>query len=360
MKRLLLLMVILLLLGAGGAFAWAYRDLHRPVSHQKTGRYIEIQKGSSPSAIVKKLAAEGIIKHEWPLMLYLKGTGKGSTLRAGEYDFPSPISPLNVLARMQRGQQKLDRLTIIEGWTRWDIARAMLEVPQFKLSSEGDALALMNNVSLIQDLDPLAKNLEGYLYPDTYEFAPDTSAADFVEMMVKRFRTVWKPDWSIKALQLNLSPRQVVTVASLIETEAKLPEDRPLVASVIYNRVKGHIPLGVDSSVIYASKLEGKWRNDGKVYQSDLDRRSPYNTRLNTGLPPGPIASPGESSLSAALSPAETDYLYYVREPSRDDGAHNFYSTDRDFEAGVQALRKWERERDQENAKKKAETTPVP
>jgi UPF0755 protein len=135
-------------------------------------------------------------------------------------------------------------------------------------------------------------------------------------------------------------------VASLIETEAKLADERPLVASVIYNRLRKSIPLAVDSTVIYASKLEGKWRNDGKVYKSDVERRSPYNTRIHAGLPPGPISSPGESSLQAALNPSETDYLYYVREPSRDDGAHNFYSNGSDFEAGVQALRKWERERD--------------
>jgi UPF0755 protein len=100
----------------------------------------------------------------------------------------------------------------------------------------------------------------------------------------------------------------------------------------------------VDSTIIYASKLAGKWRDDGRVYKSDVDRRSPYNTRLISGLPPGPIASPGASSLSAALNPAVTDYLYYVREPARDDGAHNFYSKDVDFQRGVEALRKWERE----------------
>jgi len=360
MKRLLLLIFVLGLAASGGLIAWAYADLHRPVSHKKTGQYIEIPKGSSPAAVVKKLASEGIIKHEWPLMLYLKSSGKGSTLRAGEYDFPSPISPLNVLARIQRGQQRLDRLTVIEGWTRWDIARAMLQVPQFGLANEAQALELMNNVTLIRDLDPVATNLEGYLYPDTYEFAPDTSPAQFVEIMVKRFRAVWKPEWTDKALSLSLSPRQVVTVASLIETEAKLPDERPLVASVIYNRLRAHVHLGVDSAVIYASKLEGKWRNDGKVYRSDLDRRSPYNTRLNTGLPPGPIASAGESSLMGALNPAETKYLYYVRNPDRDDGAHNFYSNSRDFEAGVQALRKWEQERDSENALKKSGTSSTP
>ena len=346
MKRIIVVILALTVVAAGVVAAWAYSDLHKAISHHKTGQYIEISKGSSPSAVVKKLASEGIIRHEWPLMLYLKSTGASSTLKAGEYDFPSPISPLNALGRIQRGQRRLNRFTVIEGWTRWDIARAMVKIPELRLTDETEALKLMDDVSLIRDLDPKAENLEGYLYPDTYEFSPETSASDLIGIMVKRFRAVWKPEWSDKAQSLNVSPREVLTVASLVETEAKLADERPLVASVIYNRLRKRIPLAVDSTVIYASKLEGKWRNDGKVYKSDVERRSPYNTRIHAGLPPGPISSPGESSLQAALNPSETDYLYYVREPSRDDGAHNFYSNGSDFEAGVQALRKWERERD--------------
>jgi UPF0755 protein len=225
-------------------------------------------------------------------------------------------------------------------------------VPELKLQTDAQALELMNNVSLISDLDPEAKNLEGYLFPDTYEFSPETTAPELIEMMVKRFRDVWKPDWTERAHSLNFTTRQIVTTASIIETEAKLNEERPLVASVIYNRLKLDIPLAVDSSVIYASKLEGKWRYDGKVYRSDIERRSPYNTRLYSGLPPGPVSSPGESSLKAALNPATSDYLYYVRNPDRNDGAHNFYSNGGEFENGVQALRKWERDRDEENRKK--------
>jgi len=355
MKRLILLIIVVGILAVAGLGFWTYSDLHKPIAHDKTGQYVDIPKGTSPSAIVHKLATEGVIKHEWPLKLYLKVTGKGSTLRAGEYDFPSPISPLGVLARLQQGERRLNRITIIEGWTRWDIARAMAQVPEFGLTSDSQALELMNNVSLISDIDPEAKNLEGYLFPDTYEFSPETTAADLVEMMVKRFRGVWKPDWTQRALSLSFTPRQIVTTASIIETEAKLAEERPIVASVIYNRLKKDIPLAVDSSVIYASKLEGKWRYDGRVYRSDIERRSPYNTRIYAGLPPGPVASPGESSLKAALNPATSDYLYYVRNPDRDDGAHNFYSNGAEFETGVQALRRWERERDEEEARKKRE-----
>lgn len=351
MKRLILLIIVVGLLAAAALSAWTYSNLHKPITHSKSGQYIEIPKGTSPSVIIKTLATEGVIRYEWPLKLYLKLTGKGSTLRAGEYEFPSPISPLGVVAKLQQGERRLDRLTIIEGWTRWDIARAMVQVPQFKLENEAQALELMNNLSLISDLDPVAKNLEGYLFPDTYEFSPETTPADLIEMMVKRFRTVWKPGWTERANSLGFTPREIVTTASIIETEAKLADERPMVASVIYNRLKKDIPLAVDSSVIYASKLEGKWRYDGKVYLSDIQRRSPYNTRIYAGLPPGPVASPGESSLKAALNPATSDYLYYVRNPDRDDGAHNFYSNGADFETGVQALRKWERERDAKSTK---------
>src|SRR5215216_4936608 len=237
MKRLILLIIVVGLLAVAGLGAWTYRDLHKPIIHSKSGQYVEIPKGSSPAAIVRKLAAEGVLKHEWPLKLYLKSTGTGSSLKAGEYDFPSPISPLSVVAKLQQGERRLNRLTIIEGWTRWDIARAMAQVPEFKLTSEAQALELMNNVSLIADLDPEAKNLEGYLFPDTYEFSPETTPAQLIEMMVKRFRAVWKPEWTQQARVLDRTPRQIVITASLIETEAKLATERPLVASVIYNRL---------------------------------------------------------------------------------------------------------------------------
>jgi len=346
MKRILLAIGLLVLLAVSASAVWVYRDLHTPVKHAKHGQYVEIARGSSPASVINKLADEGIIKHKLPLTLYLKLTSNGSQLKAGEYDFPSPISPLGVFARLREGEQRLTRLTIVEGWTRWDIANAMYKIPELQLAEPTSALPLMDNVSLISDLDPKATNLEGYLFPDTYDFPPDTKPAEVIAIMVKRFRKEWKPDWAQRAQVMNLSPREVVTIASLVETEAKLSEDRPLIASVIYNRLNKQIALAVDSTIVYASKLEGKWRYDGKVYKSDVDRRSPYNTRLHSGLPPGPIASPGRSSLEAALNPAQTDYIYYVREPSRDDGKHNFYSNSNDFEAGVRALRNWEQQRD--------------
>src|SRR5919106_5985050 len=164
MKRLIILIIVVGVLAVAGFGGWVYSDLRKPITHAKTGQYIEIPRGSSPSAIISKLTAEGVLKNEWPLRFYLKTTGAGATLKAGEYDFPSPISPLGVLAKLQQGQRRLNRITIPEGWTRWDIAREMIKLPELHLDSEAQALALMDNMSLIRDIDPKATNLEGYLF----------------------------------------------------------------------------------------------------------------------------------------------------------------------------------------------------
>ena len=343
--RALLYLAIFTAIVAAGLAIWIYRDLHAPVIHAKANDYIEITRGSTPDAIANKLVAEGVLQREWPLLLYIRVTGSAKLIKAGEYRFPSPISPLGVLKKLEEGEQRLSRFTVIEGWTRWDIADSMAHVDELHLSDSAEALKLMDETSLIRDLDPSAENLEGYLFPATYSFPTGTKASTIVETMVKRFRQAWTPERAERARALNMTPRQIVIIASLIETEAKLKDERPLVASVIYNRLNKHIALGIDSTIVYASKLAGKWRDDGKVYLSDVNRRSPYNTRLYIGLPPGPVGNPGEASIDAALNPAQTDYLYYVREPARDDGAHNFYSKESDFQKGVQALREWERTR---------------
>jgi UPF0755 protein len=344
-KRLIISLILLGLLLSGGFLFWARNSLQTPVIHSKSEQYIEIPRGSSPDQIINNLESVGVIRRGWLLRLYVRLSGSGQKLKAGEYRFPSPVSPLEVLKKLQDGEQRLSRLTVIEGWTRWDIAALLAKIPELKLRNTEEALALLDDTSLIRDIDPAAKNLEGYLFPDTYSFPPNTTSRQVVEAMVKRFRQVWAEVSSKNPVPADRTPREIVTIASLIETEAKLSEERPRVASVIYNRLSKNIPLGIDSTVIYASKAAGKWRNNGKVYQSDLDRDSPYNTRKVRGLPPGPIASSGLSSLEAALNPAQTDYLFYVRDPSRNDGAHNFYENDADFQRGVQALREWERNR---------------
>lgn len=354
-KRFIISFIIILILVFAGSLLWLRQELQAPRLHSRSEQFVNIPRGSTPDQIINNLESLGVIRRGWLLKLYVRVTGSGQRLKAGEYRFPSPISPLSVLRKLEEGEQRLSRLTVIEGWTRWDIAALLARIPELKLQSAEEALALFDDTSAIRDLDPEAKNLEGYLYPDTYSFQPDATPRQVVETMVKRFRQVWGDLSAKHAPPPGLSPREIVTVASLVETEAKLSDERPVVASVIYNRLGRNIPLGIDSTVIYASKAAGKWRNNGKVYQSDLDRDSPYNTRKVRGLPPGPIASAGQSSLEAALKPAQTEYIYYVREPSRNDGAHNFYSNEADFQRGVQALREWERNR---NANISATPTP--
>ena len=342
-KRLLLGALILVIAFAGGSAIWFYRELHATIAHGKANDYIEISRKSTPEGIVNKLVSEGVLRRKWPLLFYIKITGSAKLLRAGDYRFPSPISALGVLKKLEEGEQRLSRFAVIEGWTRWDIAASLAHVAELHLTDSNEALHLMDDPTAIRDLDPTATNLEGYLFPATYSFPQDTKPAAVIAGMVKRFRQEWTPQRAERALSLGMTPRQIVTIASLIETEAKLKADRPLVASVIYNRLSKGVPLGIDSTIVYASKLVGKWRDDGKVYLSDVNRRSRYNTRIFSGLPPGPVGAPGESSIDAALNPAQTDYLYYVRDPARDDGAHNFYSKSADFEKGVRALREWER-----------------
>ena len=355
MKRLIILALILIVLACGSFLLWARSELQADVSHSKSGEYVKIPRGSTPDQIVNNLESIGVIRRGWLLRLYVRLTGSGQRLKAGEYRFPSPVSSLEVLKKLQEGEQRLSRLTVIEGWTRWDIAAMLAKIPELKLQNAEEALALLDDTSAIRDIDPAAKNLEGYLFPDTYSFPPDTGPRQVIDSMVRRFRQVWGEASAKNPLPANRSPREIVTIASLIETEAKLSDERPLVAAVIYNRLSKDIPLGIDSTVIYASKAAGKWRNNGKVYMSDIERDSPYNTRKVRGLPPGPIASPGAKSLEAALRPAQTDHLYYVRDPSRDDGAHTFHSSDADFQRGVQKLREWERNR---NANLLATPTP--
>jgi UPF0755 protein len=343
--RFLLYLAGLIVVISVGFAIWIYRDLHAPVVHAKANDYIEIGRGSTPDGIANRLASEGVLRHKWPLLLYIKLTGSTKLLKAGEYRFPSPITPLGVLKKLEEGEQRLSRFAVIEGWTRWDIADSLAHVDELHLTDSGEALRLMDDVSEIHDLDPTADNLEGYLFPATYSFPAGTKASTIVDSMAKRFHQTWTPERAAKARALNMTPRQIVIIASLIETEAKLKDERPLIASVIYNRLHKDVPLGIDSTIVYASKLAGKWRNDGRVYLSDVNRQSPYNTRMHAGLPPGPVGNPGEASIDAALNPAQTDYLYYVRDPDRNDGAHNFYSKESDFEKGVQALRQWERTR---------------
>src|ERR1043165_884447 len=164
-KRLLIAIILLLIIAPGAFALWLYREMRIPVSHTKSNDYIEIPRRSTPEGIVNKLVSEGVLQRKSPLLLYIKLTGSAKLIKAGEYRFPSPITPLGVLQKLEEGEQRLSRFTTIEGWTRWDIADALAHVPDLNLTDKNEALRLMDDTSAIRDLDPEAKDLEGYLFP---------------------------------------------------------------------------------------------------------------------------------------------------------------------------------------------------
>ena len=241
---------------------------------------------------------------------------KRGTLRAGEYRFDQPAPLTEVYARIVRGDVFTRAVTVPEGASIFEIAARL---QQAGFDADGFLNAAVNQAGLVADLDPGARSLEGYLFPDTYRFARKATPAQIVAAMVRRFRTV------AGQLGLKENVHTVVTMASLIERETAVDAERPLVASVFVNRMAKKMPLMTDPAVIYGLELEGRWR--GAIYQSDLSRNTPYNTYLHTGLPPGPVDNPGARSLRAAMEPAKTDYLYFVAAGADAQGRSRFAST---------------------------------
>jgi UPF0755 protein len=351
----ILLVVLVLVVGAavGGTVWWVNSKMSTPHEHTKAKEYITIEKGTAPAAVIGRLVSEGVLASGTPVMLYLRTFGDASKIKAGDYTFKSPITPLEVLAELEKGVERTNRITIPEGYTIYDIAKRLSDFhglwkksnstyPGIDLSAttnEEDILRLMTDVSLIKDLSPEARNLEGYMYPSTYEIAPTGTAESTIKQMVNQFRKVWKPEWTERARAIGRTPHQIVTIASLIETETGVPAERPIVASVIYNRLSKSIPLGIDQTNVYIAKMEGRW--DGTINRSDLEVDSPYNTRKRAGLPPGPISSVSAASIEAALNPAQTDYIYYVRNVQLNDGSHWFYASAAEFERGKAEYQRW-------------------
>jgi UPF0755 protein len=334
----------LILISMAGGGVWLRNEIYNPYQHEAAKKTVTIDPGASTTAIVARLYEEGVLKHEWPTLIWLRFFQNGKRFKAGDYEFKSPISPHEVIDQLTRGGVNTRQFTIPEGYNRFDIARMLYglglkESPPPKLE---DLQALFKNTSLIADLDPQATSLEGYLFPDTYDYTANTKRAQLVEAMVKRFREVYTPEMQARAEEMKMSARQAVTMASLVEKEARLDSERELISSVFHRRLKMKMELGCDPTVIYAAILAGKYR--GTIYKSDLERDSPYNTYKRVGLPPGPIASPGKRSIHAALYPADTNYLYFVVDAQKNDGSHRFSATSKDHENAVEQLRRSERE----------------
>ena len=303
-----------MLLGiAGGWFFW--RAVGSPYKgYQEPSKRVEVRRGQRTATILQQLQREGVLRDEWIPLVYMKLLRGRDSLKAGVYEFDKALSPVDVIDKLVRGDVILKSITVREGLDRFAIAKLFAAE---NLGSEEQWDAVTKDADLIRDIAPDAESLEGYLFPDTYKFDPGTSAATIVKAMVANFRKHWGNE--IALITTGLNPHETVTLASIVETEAQLPQERPVVASVYINRVRKRMLLGADPTVIYALKLADRW--DGNIRKADLQIDSPYNTYRKPGLPPGPIANPGLASLRAAAAPATTPYLYFV---ARNDGSHVF------------------------------------
>lgn len=302
-----------LLLAGAGYFFWRaltspYKGFPEPV------RDVEVHKGQRTALILRHLREAGILRDEFVPLIYIKVVRHGESIKAGIYEFSRPISAADAVEKLIRGDVIFKRVTIREGLDRFAIGR-LFAADGFGRPAAWDTLTA--DPEPIRDLAPEAKTLEGYLFPDTYKFSPGTQPRTIVLSMMQNFRKHFGGEMAYITTGLDL--QQTVTLASIVESEAKLPQERPLIASVYANRLRHHMLLDADPTIIYALKLAGRW--SGNIHKVDLQIDSPYNTYRFPGLPPGPITNPGMASLQAAAAPAKTDFLYFV---ARHDGSHAF------------------------------------
>lgn len=339
--RVVFILFLLAVLAGGGWLAWA---LMQPVT--PAGQTIVLlHPGYSTRRIATELQSAGVIRSTDAFVLWHYLHHKHS-LKAGEYLFDRSATSMDVHQRLVRGDVYFHTVVIPEGYNMFDIAQAIQNAGLG--SSEEFLKVATSDTALISDFAPDAKTLEGYLFPDTYEFTRMQSMEEMAAAMVKQFRLVAKEIGLIKDARItdvtntdlqtnpqNNDVQRTVTLASIIEKETAAPEERPLVASVYYNRMAKHGALQADPSVIYAELLQGAY--SGALHHADMQFNSDYNTYTHPGLPPGPIGNPGKTSLEAAMHPADTDYFYFV---SNGNGHHRFAKSLEEHNKNVAAYRK--------------------
>jgi len=319
-KRVLIaLLVLIVLAGAAGSFLIIRGAGHPYKGYKGAEQFVEVPAGASPNTIGRRLAAAGVVRDLATFRYALARSGQARRLKAGEYRFDRPMTPVEVIDMIARGAVYLRPITFREGLTIKQMA-ALYEQGGFGPASDFTRAA--TDVTLIADLDPDARDLEGYLFPDTYTLPRRTTAAEFISRMVANFRSVVTTDLIARARARGLSVRELVTLASIVEKETGRPDERSLVAAVYSNRLRIGMGLQCDPTVIYALERAGKYT--GNLTREDLRFDSAYNTYRYAGLPPGPIAAPGRASLEATVAPAEVPYIYFV---SRNDGSHAFAAT---------------------------------
>ncbi len=302
-----------------------YQGSH-PVSQDIQARVFEVQPGMSLKQVAQELSLKGLIRSPSVFQAIAYIQSKQTQIMIGEYSLSPSMLPSEILQRITSGQTVLHPITIPEGYRITEIATL--------LQSEGLAnkeifIQQTRDKDLIKSLDISAENLEGYLFPETYHFSKFTQEKKIVKTMVATFKEkVLKPQLLKKAQESSLSWHKIITLASLIEKETGLDSERKIISSVFHNRLKKNMRLQTDPTVIYAIE-----KFDGNIRKRDLKIDSPYNTYRYKGLPPGPIANPGLKSIVAAISPIESEYLYFV---SRKDGSHHFSPTLKEHNRAVQ------------------------
>jgi UPF0755 protein len=327
--RTLITLFLVVVLAVGGWVAW---QLYAPLTPPPATSLL-LHSGYSTRRIAVELKKAGVIRNERVFWLWHALHPKLS-LKAGEYRFEREATLPQVYERIARGDIYFHVVTIPEGYTMFDIAKAMEDAG---LGSAADFVHVAETqTQLISDLAPEAKSLEGYLFPNTYQFTRTESLEEMAAAMVHQFRQVAQQIGLIASLYsgLNSDVPKVVTMASIVEKETAAPEERPRVASVYYNRLAQHVALDADPSVIYAELLTGTYQ--GSLHHADLAVDSPYNTYRFPGLPPGPIGNPGRSALEAALRPDSTDFLYFVSDAN---GHHRFARSLEEHNRNVVAYR---------------------
>jgi peptidoglycan lytic transglycosylase G len=327
--------LLLVLLAVPAAMVgWSWWKIQRPFQgYAGAEKLVSIEPGTGAGPALSHLAAEGILADAKLARFYLIYALGDPPIKAGEYRFRGPLTTPQVLGKLVRGEVATQSITLVEGMTLEETADRLA---QGGLGDRAVFLDLMRSPAPVADLDPDAPDLEGYLFPETYTFALHVDERTVVTTLVKTFRERFaRQVQPLLAQHPGRSARQVITLASIVEKEARIPSERPLIAGVYSNRLRRGMGLGADPTVIFALKQRGEW--SGNIHKSDLQLDSPYNTYRYAGLPPGPICSPGLASLIAAADPAAVPYLYFV---SRNDGTHVFASTLEEHNRNVET---WQR-----------------
>lgn len=315
------------------AWVWAREELRRPYAGWAGDAVVvNLEPGLGAGSMLQRLEEAGVVRYAALLRARLTLQGGAERLHAGEYRFDEAIRPLDLLQRLLHGEVWLHPVTLPEGLTLFEVA-ARLNAAGF--GSTEDFLTAFEQTDLLRDLDTEAQDLEGYLFPDTYRF-PRAETADRIALaMVRRFREVVGETYAAQATEVGLDLRGAVVLASLIERETSLDDERARVSRVFHNRLERNMRLECDPTVIYAWTRAG--RQVQRLSRDDLALDSPWNTYVVRGLPAGPIANPGRASLLAAVHPADSDEFYFVAAP---DGGHRFSST---LEQHLEAVREWRR-----------------